>query len=331
MVPHNPTPDPDNVDWRAAEADPVRPRRRRRPGRRAHPPQRRPRPSRRQQLTPTSTRPSTTNRHRAGCPSTRRSRTRRAASRSCRLGLSTLGAIKSTIKYGCGLAGYHAGFHGLRSPWYALQAGFWGTVGAVQADRPATAVVVGRRTDRPAAESRRRQRPAGVAQAAPRGQSHPRCGGSSSSPPKPSPPAIAGPIAVDHRPLVAPASRPSAWPWPGWPGSAAPPTGRSSPRPWSPAGSAGSTRTSCCAPTTPPGSATRTSPTSRSRSVGRWPATAPTPARRSSSTCRTARPGTTCSSAKGAIASGLDVSRQPGVPHPRPDLAPPARAVRRRP
>jgi S-DNA-T family DNA segregation ATPase FtsK/SpoIIIE len=46
------------------------------------------------------------------------------------LGLSTVGAIKSTIKYGLGLAGYHAGFHGLRSPWYAVQAAFWGSVGA---------------------------------------------------------------------------------------------------------------------------------------------------------------------------------------------------------
>jgi len=45
------------------------------------------------------------------------------------LGLSTWGAIKSTVRYGAGVAWYHARFHALRSPWYALQAAFWAVVG----------------------------------------------------------------------------------------------------------------------------------------------------------------------------------------------------------
>jgi S-DNA-T family DNA segregation ATPase FtsK/SpoIIIE len=45
------------------------------------------------------------------------------------LGLSTFGAIKSTVKYGVGVGWYHARFHGLRAPWYAVQAAFWATVG----------------------------------------------------------------------------------------------------------------------------------------------------------------------------------------------------------
>src|SRR6266545_1712041 len=45
------------------------------------------------------------------------------------VGLSTWGAIKSTLRYGLGVGWYHSRFHALRSPWYAVQALFWSVVG----------------------------------------------------------------------------------------------------------------------------------------------------------------------------------------------------------
>ncbi|WP_030439844.1 hypothetical protein [Actinoplanes subtropicus] len=48
------------------------------------------------------------------------------------LGLSTWGAIKSTIKYHTGVGWYHARFHAVRSPWYLIQVAFWGTYGLVK-------------------------------------------------------------------------------------------------------------------------------------------------------------------------------------------------------
>ncbi|MEV6598875.1 cell division protein FtsK [Actinoplanes sp. NPDC051346] len=122
---NNPTPDPDHVDWRAAEADPSAPAdvvdlaaartRRTRPDDTATDTHfdaaidEEPQPG--------------------GMPVDPPAADDKGRQPIVPLGLSTLGAIKSTIKYGCGLAAYHAGFHGLRAPWYALQAGFWGTVG----------------------------------------------------------------------------------------------------------------------------------------------------------------------------------------------------------
>jgi hypothetical protein len=45
------------------------------------------------------------------------------------VGLSTFGAVRSTVKYAAEQAWYHTRFHALRSPWYAVQALFWATVG----------------------------------------------------------------------------------------------------------------------------------------------------------------------------------------------------------
>ena len=45
------------------------------------------------------------------------------------VGLSTWGAVKSTAKYAAGEVWYHTRFHALRSPWYAMQALFWAVVG----------------------------------------------------------------------------------------------------------------------------------------------------------------------------------------------------------
>jgi hypothetical protein len=46
------------------------------------------------------------------------------------VGWSTWANIKHTVFSRLRLVGYHLGFHGLRSPWYAAQAAFWATVGA---------------------------------------------------------------------------------------------------------------------------------------------------------------------------------------------------------
>lgn len=40
--------------------------------------------------------------------------------------------IKASIRYGLAVTAYRAGFHGLRSPWYATQASFWAVVGVVR-------------------------------------------------------------------------------------------------------------------------------------------------------------------------------------------------------
>ncbi|MEV4762562.1 cell division protein FtsK [Micromonospora chokoriensis] len=37
--------------------------------------------------------------------------------------------IKASARYGLAVTAYRAGFHGLRSPWYAVQASFWATIG----------------------------------------------------------------------------------------------------------------------------------------------------------------------------------------------------------
>lgn len=39
------------------------------------------------------------------------------------------GVVKSTVKHRAGVAWYHLAFHGVRAPWYTLLALFWGTVG----------------------------------------------------------------------------------------------------------------------------------------------------------------------------------------------------------
>jgi hypothetical protein len=126
MVSHNPTPDPDNHDWRAAEADPTA-------------------PADVVDLAAARTRRTRTDNNdthfdtaldeeptQGGMPVDPPPADDKGRQPIVPLGLSTVGAIKSTIKYGFGVACYHAGFHGLRSPWYAVQAAFWGTVGAVK-------------------------------------------------------------------------------------------------------------------------------------------------------------------------------------------------------
>ncbi|RZU51910.1 hypothetical protein EV385_3746 [Krasilnikovia cinnamomea] len=129
MVPQNPNPDPDDVDWRAAQADPDAPAdvvdlaaartRRTRPDDGAD--------SGTHFDATLDEEPSP-----GGMPVDPPEADDQGRQPIVPLGLSTLGAIKSTIKYGVGVAAYHAGFHGLRAPWYALQAAFWGTVGAVK-------------------------------------------------------------------------------------------------------------------------------------------------------------------------------------------------------
>ncbi len=127
MVSHNPASDPDQVDWRAAEADPSA-------------------PADVVDLAAARTRRTRTDDNNdthfdttlddeptpGGMPVDPPAADDKGRQPIVPLGLSTLGAIKSTIKYGLGVACYHAGFHGLRAPWYAAQAAFWGTVGAVK-------------------------------------------------------------------------------------------------------------------------------------------------------------------------------------------------------
>jgi len=43
--------------------------------------------------------------------------------------LSGWANLKSSIRYAAGLTGYRAGYHAVRAPWYAAQAGFWATLG----------------------------------------------------------------------------------------------------------------------------------------------------------------------------------------------------------
>lgn len=39
------------------------------------------------------------------------------------------GNLRASVRYAAGLTAYRAGYHALRSPWYAVQAGFWSSIG----------------------------------------------------------------------------------------------------------------------------------------------------------------------------------------------------------